>query len=632
MRTTMKRRRILTDMLRNARPNRSGVPRTRKLLQSSFLAACMWLTVTVFAAASAPGELLRKADDIKTVNYSEFVTILQALRRSSEDLKPADRDFLRYLEAWKNAYEGDDETAIARLNALADEPISPTLKLRAGATAVNVLQISKRYEEAFSRLSNVLELLPMVSDKAARQQTLLDAAELYAGVGQNALALSYAQTVIDEDWSGRGVCKGGRIKQFALYGSAGIKTVGQPLQDAIDSCVKVEEWGNANAVRLIEAMVFMDEGKVDDAIDVLRSHYDEVKNSRNPRMVSRFDALLAEAHRRKGALALAREYALDVTRSPVREFNEQLVTAFRVLYDIAKLQGDFKAALDFHEQYAAADKAYLDDVSAQHLAFQKVNHENIANKLQVDALNKQNHVLQLEKELTSKAVETSRLYIVLLTMTLLFIALWAYRTKRSQLHFQTLSRLDGLTAICNRPHFIALAEKALEGSRRSREHLCMILCDLDHFKQINDRYGHATGDFVLKRTVSACNDHLSKSDIFGRFGGEEFAILLPGCGPEEARQKAEQLRMAIVGITAYQTGNVRATVSASFGIAATSSSGHELGTLLAHADSALYEAKRSGRNRVVVYSPPTQPEAPSLAIVSNTGEFVQYTGRHSGAS
>src|SRR5262249_40799621 len=135
---------------------------------------------------------------------------------------------------------------------------------------------------------------------------------------------------------------------------------------------------------------------------------------------------------------------------------------------------------------------------------------NIANKLQVDALNKQNHVLQLERQLSGKAVETSRLYIVLLTMTVLFIGLWAYRTKKSQLHFQTLSRLDGLTGICNRPYFIAQAEKALENSRRSGEHLCIILCDLDHFKSINDRYGHATGDFVLKRTVSACKVHLNK--------------------------------------------------------------------------------------------------------------------------
>jgi diguanylate cyclase (GGDEF)-like protein len=303
-----------------------------------------------------------------------------------------------------------------------------------------------------------------------------------------------------------------------------------------------------------------------------------------------------------------------------------LVTAYRVLYELAKQRQDFKAALAFHEQFAAADKAYLTDLSARHLAYQKVSHENIANKLQVDALNKQNHVLQLERELSGKAVETSRLYIALLIMSVVFIGLWAYRTKRSQLHFQTLSQLDGLTGICNRPHFITQAEKALDSSRRTGEQLCMILFDLDHFKLINDRYGHATGDFVLKRTVSACKVHLNKNEIFGRFGGEEFGVLLPACGPEHARQRAEQLRVTIAGITAYQ-GSSKATVSASFGIATTSESGHELGQLLAHADAALYEAKRSGRNRVVLFGQPS--EVIPLAIVAPTGDFVQYTGRSS---
>ena len=378
------------------------------------------------------------------------------------------------------------------------------------------------------------------------------------------------------------------------------------------------------------AKVYIAQHKYDDAIKVLHDHYDEVQGTHNPRMIALFDALLADAYRRKGVPGLARQFALNVTGSTV-DFGEALVGAYRVLFEIAKDQGDFKAALAYHEHYAAADKTYLDDMSARHLAYQKVNHENIANKLQVDSLNKQNHVLQLEHELSAKAVETSRLYISLLTMTVVFIGLWAYRTKRSQLHFQNLSRLDGLTGISNRPHFIEQAERALESSRRTGEQLCIILCDLDHFKQINDKYGHATGDFVLKRTVSACRIHLGKNDLFGRFGGEEFALLLPACNLDDARLRSEQLRLAISGITAYQ-GTTKATVSGSFGIATTSHSGHELGQLLAHADAALYEAKRLGRNRVVTYLHPQTGEAPALAIVSATGEFVQVGGRSSGAN
>jgi len=86
--------------------------------------------------------------------------------------------------------------------------------------------------------------------------------------------------------------------------------------------------------------------------------------------------------------------------------------------------------------------------------------------------------------------------------------------------------------------------------------------------------------------------------------------------------------MTIAGITAYQ-GATKATVSASFGVASTSHSGHELGQLLAHADAALYEAKRTGRNRVVLFGQPN--ELTPLTIVAATGEFVQYAGRSSGA-
>jgi diguanylate cyclase (GGDEF)-like protein len=320
---------------------------------------------------------------------------------------------------------------------------------------------------------------------------------------------------------------------------------------------------------------------------------------------------------------------LNVTDSSVHaEYGEALVTAYQVLYELAKDRGDFKAALDFHEQYSAADKAYLSDLTARHLAYQLVSHENISNKLQVDALNKENHVLQLQQELSGKAVETSRLYILLLTMTVVFIGLWAYRTKRSQLHFQNLSQLDGLTGICNRPHFIAQAEKLLDASRRTGESRCIILFDLDHFKSINDRYGHATGDFVLKRTVSACKLHLEKGDIFGRFGGEEFAILLPSCGAEDGRERAEQLRVTISSITAYQ-GTTKAAVSASFGIATTNTSGHGLGQLLAHADAALYAAKRSGRNRVFAHGDQTAEVTP-LNLLTSTGDFSQQlSGRSS---
>jgi len=292
-----------------------------------------------------------------------------------------------------------------------------------------------------------------------------------------------------------------------------------------------------------------------------------------------------------------------------------------VLYELAKERGNPQAALDYHEKYVAADLGYSDDESARRLAYVKVTHESIANRQQIATLTKQNQVLQLQKELAAETVENSRLYIALLISVLIFVGIWAYSTKRSQLHFMSASQRDGLTGICNRHHFISQAEEALEAGSRSQQQLCVILCDLDYFKSINDRHGHAMGDFVLRDTVARCQAHLRENETFGRYGGEEFSILLPDCGPEMALERAEKLRAAVAEISAGY-GAFEPTVSASFGVAATGISGYELRRLLAHADAALYRAKLAGRNRVVLYEPPTDLERASVTVLDERPDFI----------
>jgi diguanylate cyclase (GGDEF)-like protein len=139
------------------------------------------------------------------------------------------------------------------------------------------------------------------------------------------------------------------------------------------------------------------------------------------------------------------------------------------------------------------------------------------------------------------------------------------------------------------------------------------LCDLDHFKSINDEHGHAAGDFVLKQTVAACQMHMRTSDIFGRFGGEEFGVVLPGCSLDDARQRAEQLRLAIAAISGNYEG-VEVSVSASFGVAASATAGFELRHLLAQADAALYRAKGAGRNCVVTADSPSAESTTSGSV------------------
>jgi len=553
--------------------------------------------------ALQPGEasgLLEKADRIKTAYPAEFAALLDSLAAQLNELTPPQQEMVHYLQAWKSVYDGQYEIALAHLQATIRATHDVTLKFRARASIINVLVVSSHFQEAYTELTQLLVLLPKVTDPAAREQGLIVAAQLYAEVGQYDLAIAYSQKLMDENWLGRGVCRGYDQKLRAEVLSGKQQAVGPDFNIALETCTKLNELSYANFIRSYAATVYIAQNQVDDAIRLLTEHYAEVLQSRFPRLISRFESLMATAYQKKGNLAAAHQFAIQAIQNAVpNEISQPLVVAYHLLYEQARQAGDYKTALEYHEKYAAMDKGYLDVTTARQLAYQRVAHESVASKLQIDTLNKENHVLQLEQALGAKAVENSRLYIILLLLTMGFIAMWAYRTKRLQLHFMSLSQIDGLTGIANRPHFLKQAEAALESAQKAQQPACIILYDLDHFKAINDRYGHAAGDQVLKEAVSECQAYMRSTDLFGRFGGEEFSFLMAGCGPEDARLRAEQLRLTISGICANSGSGAR--ISASFGVASTVASGYDLRLLLAHADSALYTAKRAGRNRVAVY-------------------------------
>jgi diguanylate cyclase (GGDEF)-like protein len=554
------------------------------------------------AEAQDARALLERADRVRTANHAEFAALVQQLDKRSAQLSASERHYLRYLKGWQSAYDGRYNDAIALLERFDEFSSDARLRFRASATVVNVFALARQYEQAFTHLGRLLKLLPQVDDIEVRALGLAIAAHLYNQVAQYELGLEYAEQVIAENTASRGECVGRQLQLEALYRSRKLLNVAGDYGKGVAACVAAGETTYANMIRTFEARLLIDQLKFDAAIELLKAHQDEVRQARYPRLISEYSSLLAQAYWRKGDAGLTRSFALRAIDEGVKDqYTEPTVNAYRLLYEVARAQGDVKGALAFHEKFALADKVYLDDVSARQLAFQRAQHEAIAGKLQIEALNKQNQVLQLQRALDATAVENSRLYIALLSLILVFIALWAYKTKRSQLHFMRRSQQDGLTGIANRQYFIEQAERALQASGRAQQDACVILCDLDQFKAINDKYGHATGDFVLQQAVIACQAHLRPNDIFGRLGGEEFGILLPGCNAEQARQRSEQLREAIAGIST--TPGLDSGVSASFGVAGTPVSGYELWQLLAHADAALYQAKRAGRNCVAVFDP-----------------------------
>lgn len=165
---------------------------------------------------------------------------------------------------------------------------------------------------------------------------------------------------------------------------------------------------------------------------------------------------------------------------------------------------------------------------------------------------------------------------------------------------EKLAATDPLTEVSNRRHFISQAENELARSRRQNSPATLLSMDIDHFKKINDNYGHLIGDKVLKSVAQICKKTLRSHDIFGRLGGEEFSIMLPDtdlCGGHEV---AERLRENIQELNIRHNEHI-IKVTASIGLCKANSDTLNLNELLSRADEALYYAKNTGRNKVELW-------------------------------
>ncbi len=159
---------------------------------------------------------------------------------------------------------------------------------------------------------------------------------------------------------------------------------------------------------------------------------------------------------------------------------------------------------------------------------------------------------------------------------------------------------DSLTGVFSRGHFLEMANMEIDRARRFAEPLSVAMLDIDHFKAINDTYGHAAGDKVIVTLTQAIAGYIRKIDFVGRMGGEEFALLLPRANKEPALEVAQRLRL-ILSELVVDVGEAEINFTVSIGVAALRPTTRDLPDLLRNADAALYKAKREGRNRAAAW-------------------------------
>jgi diguanylate cyclase (GGDEF)-like protein len=589
------------------------------------LLACLLVPALLFAApaiGAAPDPIegmLAEADKARSSNPKRFAELLAALDASRHRATLLQQQRLRYLHAYSMlAYEDNPSVATSLAKALFKETSDVDLKFRAGALVANSGAITRNFSEGLRYLEQSLALRGQVADRDVRHDGINAAAIIYNQLGQYRLGLQYAEETLADKPRPRARCFAAHLRLEAQY------YLKVPPDEAsiiaiVEQCAAQGEAIVANLVRSTLARHWADQGQRNRAMRLLQEHLAEVEATRYPRLIAEFRSLLAEFSLAEGHAAAAETHAqATLAQSASLSSSLPLVTAYRTLYQLAERDGDPVAMLEQYRRYAQAEKAYLTDAQARELAYQIVRHESLQKSQQIELLERQNEVLQLQQRVDRQAAQNSRLLTMLLLVLASLVGYWAYQIKRRHSTLRHQAETDALTGVSNRHHFTIEGARSLAQCAQAGEGAALIMFDLDHFKSINDNYGHITGDWVLKRVADTCKAFCRRIDHLGRLGGEEFAILVQGFDASGAGRLAEDCRMRIAAIDTSETGYTFA-VTGSFGVSTTVLSGYDLSRLLAHADQMLYRAKREGRNRVCIYT----GETPAPFVASGNAAPVE---------
>jgi diguanylate cyclase (GGDEF)-like protein len=347
--------------------------------------------------------------------------------------------------------------------------------------------------------------------------------------------------------------------------------------------------------------LYIDKNNITQAKSILLETLADIKSTQYAPVIAKYYALLSKLYFLDNNLSDSEYYAKKAIDKATGAGNSKpIIIAYYYLYKIYKNLNSDKEALSYYIKYSEAQNAHLKGEKAKNLAFQLAEHKSLEQETQIKLLNEKNNALAAEQALAKTQATNKKLIILSLTLIIFVFAFLGLRFYHAHKRVKGLAEYDPLTGAFNRGHFNHVAEDALQYCKNTRQDLSLIVFDLDHFKNVNDTFGHGCGDWALKETIKVCKEIGRKNDIFARLGGEEFCIVLPGCNIEAARLHAEACRAAIEAIDTKESTH-EFHITASFGVTDVKLSGFNLDILLANADMAAYASKNSGRNLVTLH-------------------------------
>ena len=564
--------------------------------------ASMFFSVHFVSAQTATySEDLVLADRIKSTDFKKFVTILTQLESKIADLDVQQVEELNYLFAYKMVYSGEHEAALNKLLALGQNASSKDVKLKAYGLAINSLVVARRYSEVFKYYDEFNALLAMVDNNATVSHGLSVVALVFNQINQFDLAQYYAERLIAMTEIDRFRCIGMQLKADSIFRTQESEIFNAFYTEALQSCIDAKQPLFTAIIRSYKIEQLIDSAPKD-ALKMLDENIAAVNATSYQILITVYQTLYSRAYLKLGMTEKALNVGEEALKSVKADaINYSVLALYSTLYEAAKTLGNFKDALMYQDALIIRQRTFENEKMAGLLAYQLAKADIEVKNQRIAILDKDNELLFLQNNLIVQEVRQTRAIIVALAAVLCVSMYLAYRGLTGQRRFKKIAEFDLLTGVGNRYHFNNQAKQALGFCEKNAKPVAVILFDLDNFKNINDNHGYAAGDWALTAVVVACRNFMRNNDVFGRIGGEEFAVVLPGCQTDKAALLAEICRDAIAAIDTKESGSAF-PLTASFGVSGSDTSGYQLKQLLADADKALYSAKEAGRNQVISYA------------------------------
>lgn len=542
--------------------------------------------------------LLQQAEELSISEpWPRSQALLDRLRRSLEAADDAQYARFALMEIRNLALDGRIDSALDRLDQLLALNLPPEWRLRALSLGANIAQIARRYRETFSYLNQALELLHNGMAEGSHVYSL--AATMFASVGERDRAIEYGRLGFElaRQRGDRDACAA-QLRLGLVYRELGeLDTAYDQYQQASDSCRASGDpiLLHAMQFRLAEAMVSA--GSVQRAGNLFEQAIEGMQ-----RVGYEFGLAEARLFYARFEARMERPERVEILLRPaIKVFEDDenwqyLSECYQLLAESARDMGELDRAVDLYERLMEIRTLKDQHIRTRQTAFLEVQFNSRHAEQQLERLRDRQRMERLRVDAQTQRTDLRYWVYGTFAAMVAVLALLLYRASRERRRFQGLSERDALTSLSNHTRFFKLAEKTLELSREKGIPYTLVLGDIDHFKQVNDRYGHQTGDSVLRRISARLREHFSNHGIIGRIGGEEFGIALPGMDVDQVEEQLQVFRRAMAE-SRHDDPPVEITMS--FGVARPRAD-ESLTEIRERADRGLYQAKNAGRDRIVV--------------------------------